>query len=89
MLLTSKLSCGMIESHEKGGIILKRKIHEPYQKFKGVLKEKEITYRDIGNILGITETSVSHKINGYSDFFISEVEKIKNKYGIPEKIFCP
>lgn len=53
-----------------------------------MLKEKEITYRDIGNILGISETSVSHKINGYSDFFISEVEKIKNKYGIPENFFA-
>ena len=53
-----------------------------------MLKEKEITYRDIGNILGISETSVSHKINGYSDFFNSEVEKIKNKYGIPENFFC-
>ena len=45
----------------------KEKIHEPYKKFKGFIREKGITYNDIAHLLGITTSTVSMKVNGYSD----------------------
>ena len=67
---------------------LKQKsIHKPYNKFKGKLREKELTYRDLAGILGISEVSVNHKINGTSDFFISEAKTIEQAYGISVSIF--
>jgi predicted transcriptional regulator len=56
-------------------------------KFKGILREKELTYADIAQALNISEAAVGLKINGYSDFYISEVEKIQEKYGIEYHIF--
>nr|DAN88708.1 MAG TPA: SOS-response transcriptional repressor [Caudoviricetes sp.] len=66
----------------------KRKIiHAPYNKFKGILRERGLTYADIAKTLNISETSVGAKVNGYSDFYISEVEKIEDKHNIGYQIF--
>ena len=62
-------------------------IHEPYNKFNGKLREKALTYRDLAKTLGISEVSVNHKINGTSDFFISEARSIEQAYGINVNIF--
>ena len=65
-----------------------RKIkHQPYNKFRGCLVEKNITYSDIAQTLSITENAVGQKINGISDFYLSEVKKIKIAYGIEPNIF--
>lgn len=61
--------------------------HEPYRKLKGALRERGITYSQLANTLKISETAVSHKINGKSDFYLSEVTKIENEYGIKVNIF--
>ena len=61
--------------------------HPPYDKLKGFLKEKGVTYRDIASLLGITPTSVTAKINGKSDFYVSEAQAIKNKYQPEREIF--
>lgn len=66
----------------------KRKIiHKPYNKFKGALREKGLTYANIAQTLGVSEETVGAKVNGYSDFYISEVEKIEEKYDIGYQIF--
>lgn len=65
----------------------KEKIHFPYNRFKVWLKDNELTYADIAAILGITATSVMYKINGQSDFLLSEVKLIAKKYGIKYSIF--
>ena len=49
--------------------------------------ERKITYADVAKTLDITETSVGQKINGISDFYLTEVKKIKNVYGIEPNIF--
>ena len=61
--------------------------HEPYNKFKGKLRELGLTYADIAKTLSISETAVSHKVNGRSDFNLTEVDKIGIEYGISRDIF--
>lgn len=65
----------------------KKHIHKPYNRFKGFLREKGLTYCDIADLLGVTPSTVSMKINGYSDFYLSEQRIIKFKYQINEDIF--
>ena len=65
----------------------KERIHKPYNKLKGFARENNITYADIGLLLGITPTTVSMKINGYSDFYLSEQKLIKDEYGAKDEIF--
>lgn len=63
------------------------KIHPPYNRFKIWLKDNNITYKEIGELLDITATSVMHKINGKSDFLLSETQIIKREYNIQGDIF--
>lgn len=62
--------------------------HKPYQKLKGVMTEKSITYADFSRVLGISITAVNNKINGKSDFLLSEVEIINKAFDIETKFFC-
>lgn len=62
-------------------------IHNPYDKFKGWLLENHITYADLAELLGLNIATVSAKINGTSDFSLSEVKLLKSKYGLPNDIF--
>lgn len=47
--------------------------HRPYSRLKGALREKDLSYGDVARILGISATSVCHKINGVSDFYLQEI----------------
>lgn len=69
-------------------IEIKERVHPPYNKLKGVLREKELTYADIAEDIGTTETTISQKINGYSDFFMSEVTEICRKRGLSTDFFA-
>lgn len=64
-----------------------KKIHPPYNRFKIWLKDNNLTYSSIGNLLGITATSVMNKVNGKSDFLLSETQLIKSEYHISNDIF--
>ena len=57
-------------------------MHNPYNKLKGKLRELGLTYSDIASALSISETAVGFKINGKSDFYISETEVIMSEFGI-------
>lgn len=59
---------------------MKKNIHKPYNKLKGSLREKGLTYSDVATTLGISETAVGLKINGKSDFYLSEVESLCARY---------
>lgn len=63
------------------------KIHKPYLRFKGWIRENGLTYSDIAEFLGITTTALSFKINGKSDFSLSEIQALKNKYNLDNNIF--
>ena len=45
-------------------------------KLKGKLVEKKKTYEDCSNILGITVTAFSNKMNSKSKFYIDEINKL-------------
>lgn len=62
-------------------------IHNPYMKFKGWLKSKNLTYKDVAEVLGLSVATVSAKINGQSDFLLSEIETIKKHYNLESEIF--
>lgn len=62
-------------------------IHAPYSKFKGWLRENGLTYADLALVLGLNEATISLKINGQSDFYLSEIRLIKKKYHLKSNIF--
>lgn len=62
-------------------------IHEPYTKFKGWLRCNGLTYRDVAEMLGLSTTTVSAKINGTSDFLLSEIRTIQKQYRLENEIF--
>lgn len=63
---------------------VKGKNHPPYRKVKGVLREKELTYQQAADALGICVASLNHKINGKSDFTIQEAQALANLTGYDE-----
>lgn len=65
----------------------KNLVHKPYNKFKGFIRENSLTYKDIASSLGLTTSTVSMKINGHSDFYLSEIALLKSKYGLSDDIF--
>ena len=58
---------------------MKKNIHKPYVKFKGWIREHGMTYATIAEFLGISRTTVALKINGQSDFLLSEIQALKNE----------
>ena len=64
-----------------------KKMHAPYGRFKGWLKENNVKYGELAELLGINVTTVTLKINGQSDFYLSEVRKMMDSYGLESKIF--
>lgn len=65
----------------------KKKIHQPYMIFKGWLRSNNLTYADVSEVLGISKATLSAKINGESDFFLSEVKVLRNRYNLSYDIF--
>lgn len=66
--------------------ILTRK-HAPYTAFKRWLAGHGFTYKDVGEVINCTESTVQLKINGGSDFFITEQVAICNHFGVDPLIF--
>jgi len=66
---------------------MNKNIHQPYTKFKGWLRENGLTYADIALDLGLSESTISLKVNGQSDFFLCEIKRIQEKYHIGSDIF--
>lgn len=61
--------------------------HKPYMRLEGFKRENGITNLMIANALGITETSVVRKNAGKSDYYLSEVNTLKETLDIPVQIF--
>lgn len=64
-----------------------KRIHPPYFRFKNILKERGITYVQLASLLNMSRGAVGDKINGFSDFYISEMEIIEQKLSIPHSVF--
>lgn len=56
-------------------------------KLKGKMRERNIITDDLAKLLNLSTTSVLQKINGQSDFFLSEATKIVLEYNWDYDIF--
>ena len=65
----------------------KLKKYSPYIKLKHELSRKKISYLEVAILLGKSVRTISMKINGYSDFYISEQQKICDAFGIRQEVF--
>lgn len=63
--------------------------HEPYNKVKGKMREMGMTYQDVAEKLGMSRVSLGDKINGKSDFLVSEAVALANILSTEIKIFLP
>lgn len=66
---------------------MKQKLHEPYQRLKDWLAENSLTYSDLASLLGVSASTVCAKMNGKSDFTLSEVNRIKTVFQLSDEVF--
>ena len=66
---------------------MNKKLHMPYEKFKAWIRENNLNYNKIGEFLGISAVAVCRKINGQSDFTLSEINALKMEYKLQSSIF--
>lgn len=67
----------------------KRTAHKytPHEKLKRTLLEEGITYKEVACVIHTTEATVMCKVNGDSDFYISEMKAICAVFGIDPAVF--
>jgi transcriptional regulator with XRE-family HTH domain len=51
------------------------------------LKAKQIKQEDVAKFLGISRTTLNRKLNGASEFKISEIKLIHKQYDVPLLLF--
>lgn len=66
---------------------MSKKKHAPYIAFKHAIAGKGLTYKDVAKVIDITETTLMLKINGGSDFYLSEQRAICTAFGIDPAVF--
>ena len=52
------------------------------EKFRQVIKEKNVTLQEIADMLDINLVTLYRKMSGESDFYRNEIETIKNNLNI-------
>lgn len=62
--------------------------HKPYLGVEKYFKDKKITLTEVALSLGISLASLYNKLRGRSDFTLSEVVTLFDKYGISIDLFC-
>ena len=63
------------------------RFHKPYEALKREFLNRGLTYRDVANVIGVAASTVQLKINGQSDFYISEILAICEAFGIDAEVF--
>ena len=61
--------------------------HPPHRKLKGYWVSEGIKQKEVAELLGITNATLSKKINGHAHFNWQEVQRICNEYDIKPDIF--
>lgn len=64
-----------------------KKKHAPYIAFKHAIAGKGLTYKDVAKVIDVTETTLMLKINGSSDFYLSEMQAICEAFDLDPAIF--
>lgn len=65
----------------------KQKQHKPYETFKRMITSMGLHYEDVAKVIGSTGAMVQLKVDGYSDFYISEQRAISERLGIGADVF--
>lgn len=61
--------------------------HAPYTAFKNAIAGKGLTLKDVAEVINVTESTLSLKISGGSDFYLSEIKAICETFGFDSSIF--
>lgn len=64
-----------------------QRLHKPYETFKRTLSIMGLRYEDVAKAIGSTAATVQLKVDGYSDFYISEQRAISEQFGIGAEVF--
>lgn len=56
---------------------------------KGWMAAHRVKNKEIAELLGISQQSVSKKLNGYEDFSMAQARLIVQHYGVSADIFLP
>lgn len=54
-------------------------------KLKGKLKEKRLSYNKVAEILGVSTTTVSSKMNGETRFYLEEIRVLSDYLGLTDE----
>ena len=60
-----------------------------YPKFRAYLAANKIKQKEVADLIGVTEATISKKINGGADFDMSEVRTICKHFKLKTDIFMP
>lgn len=63
------------------------KKHAPYTAVKRWLAGHGITYKDLAEVIDCAEPTITMKLNGSSDFYITEQLLICNAFGMDPALF--
>lgn len=61
--------------------------HAPYISVKNAIAGKGLTLKDVADVINVTESTLSLKISGGSDFYLSEIKAICKAFGLDSSIF--
>jgi transcriptional regulator with XRE-family HTH domain len=54
-------------------------------KLKGKLREKRLSYNKVAEILGVSTTTVSSKMNGETRFYLEEIRVLSDYLGLTDE----
>ena len=66
---------------------MEKEVMPVFKKFKGYLKENNLTYKDVAKLIKSSATSVSRKVSGKTQWNWSELVLIKNNVIKDEELF--
>ena len=61
--------------------------HLPYTAVKNAIAGKGLTFKDVADVINVTESTLSLKIGGGSDFYLSEIKAICKAFDFDSSIF--
>lgn len=61
--------------------------HETYRKLKGYMVENGITVKDFAEVLNLQSPAIYARINGKTDFTLTEVRKLQFVFGMDISVF--
>ncbi len=66
---------------------MSKKKHAPYTAVKLWLAGHGITYKDVAEVISSSEATVQLKLNGGSDFYVTEMVMVCDRFGMDFSLF--